>query len=184
MKSLKQFPGLKNESLCPSPILLEATAYVTKWVQCFHVQAVCQHRRQNLCPQWIPSLERKLDVFFQQQQVWGRSVVYKYLREMERKEGKGGGPWSRALWRVTCNKCIHVISTMWMSTGILSGPLEKGMANHFSIFALRTPWTVWKGKKDTERWTPQVSRCPIGYWKSVEKYLQKEWRDGDKAINK
>ena len=26
------------------------------------------------------------------------------------------------------------------------GPLEKGMASHFSIFALRTPWTVWKGK--------------------------------------
>ena len=29
---------------------------------------------------------------------------------------------------------------------------EKGMANHFSIVALRTPWTVWKGKM-------------IGYWK-------------------
>ena len=26
------------------------------------------------------------------------------------------------------------------------GPLEKGMASHFSIPALRTPWTVWKGK--------------------------------------
>ena len=26
-------------------------------------------------------------------------------------------------------------------------PLEKGMANHFSILALRTPWTVWKGKR-------------------------------------
>ena len=25
------------------------------------------------------------------------------------------------------------------------GPLEKGMANRFSILALRTPWTVWKG---------------------------------------
>ena len=25
------------------------------------------------------------------------------------------------------------------------GPLEKGMANHFSILASRTPWTVWKG---------------------------------------
>ena len=25
------------------------------------------------------------------------------------------------------------------------GWLEKGMANHFSILALRTPWTVWKG---------------------------------------
>ena len=24
--------------------------------------------------------------------------------------------------------------------------LEKGMANHFSILASRTPWTVWKGK--------------------------------------
>ena len=28
-------------------------------------------------------------------------------------------------------------------------PLEKGMANHFSILALRTPWTVWKGKNRT-----------------------------------
>ena len=27
------------------------------------------------------------------------------------------------------------------------GPLEKGMANHFSILALRTPWTAWKGKR-------------------------------------
>ena len=28
------------------------------------------------------------------------------------------------------------------------GPLKKGMANHFSILALRPPWAVWKGKKD------------------------------------
>ena len=27
------------------------------------------------------------------------------------------------------------------------GPLEKGMASHFSI-VLSTPWTVWKGKND------------------------------------
>ena len=27
------------------------------------------------------------------------------------------------------------------------GPLEEGMANHSSIPATRTPWTVWKGKK-------------------------------------
>ena len=32
------------------------------------------------------------------------------------------------------------------------GPLEKKMANHFSIPAFRTPWAVWKGKK-------------IGHWK-------------------
>ena len=27
------------------------------------------------------------------------------------------------------------------------GPLEKGMANHFRILALRSPWTVWKTQK-------------------------------------
>ena len=38
------------------------------------------------------------------------------------------------------------------------GPLEKGMANHFSILALRTPWTVWKAylslclTLDLEQW--------------------------------
>ena len=32
------------------------------------------------------------------------------------------------------------------------GPLEKGKANYFRILALRTPWTVWKGKK-------------MGHWK-------------------
>ena len=28
--------------------------------------------------------------------------------------------------------------------------LEKAMANHFSILALRTPWTIWKVWKDTK----------------------------------
>ena len=28
-------------------------------------------------------------------------------------------------------------------------PLEKGMANHFNIIALRTPWTVWRQKDMT-----------------------------------
>ena len=39
--------------------------------------------------------------------------------------------------------------TDWPSRTVLTkpGPLEKGMANHFSLLALRTPWTVWKGKK-------------------------------------
>ena len=29
-------------------------------------------------------------------------------------------------------------------------------------------------RQDSERWTPQVGRCPICYWRSVEKKLQKE----------
>ena len=46
------------------------------------------------------------------------------------------------------------VKSRFLNRGSLKkcGPLEKGMANHFSILALRTPWTVWKGKK-------------IGYWK-------------------
>ena len=36
------------------------------------------------------------------------------------------------------------------------------------IIAMRTPWTIWKGKRwDIERWTPQVGRFPICYWRSV-----------------
>ena len=36
---------------------------------------------------------------------------------------------------------------LWWRGLTQCGPPEKGMANHFSILALRTPWTVWKGKK-------------------------------------
>ena len=36
-----------------------------------------------------------------------------------------------------------VILTLWQNMI----PLVKGLANHFSILALRTPWTIWKGKK-------------------------------------
>ena len=37
---------------------------------------------------------------------------------------------------------------LWWRVLTKCGPLEKGMASHFSILALRTPCTVWKGKKD------------------------------------
>ena len=42
------------------------------------------------------------------------------------------------------------------------GPLEKVMANHFSILAMRTPWTVWKGKK-IGQWRYSVWCCNGGY---------------------
>ena len=49
----------------------------------------------------------------------------------------------------------HVIQLHWEAKGHVParqgltkrGPLEKAMANHLSILALRTPWTLWKGKK-------------------------------------
>ena len=43
------------------------------------------------------------------------------------------------------------------------GSLEKGMSNHFSIPALRRPWTVWKGKThyqlSTEKRHPSLWHC-------------------------
>ena len=69
----------------------------------------------------------------------------------------------------------------WWRVLTICGPVEKGMANHFSIFTLRTPWTVWKAKRqDIERWTLQVGRCPICYWRSEEK---KDWRERAKATS-
>ena len=63
----------------------------------------------------------------------------------------------------------------WLRVLTKPSPLEKGMANHFNILALRTPWAVWKAKRyDTEKWSPQVSRCPICYWRSVENSRKNE----------
>ena len=50
------------------------------------------------------------------------------------------------------------------------GPLEKGMANHFTILALRTPWTVWKGKM-------------IGYWKELPRSVGAQYATGDQWRN-
>ena len=57
---------------------------------------------------------------------------------------------SMKLWAMPCG----ATQDGWVMVEVLTkrGPLEKGMSNHFSILALRTPWTVWKGKK-------------IGHWK-------------------
>ena len=51
------------------------------------------------------------------------------------------------------------------------GPLEKGMENHFSILALKTPWTVWKGKM-------------IGCWKrNLPTSLSAQYVTGDQWRN-
>ena len=54
------------------------------------------------------------------------------------------------------------LGVRWIGRALTKcGPLEKGTADHFSILALRTPWTVWKDKKT---WAPLASTCPICYW--------------------
>ena len=62
------------------------------------------------------------------------------------------------------------------SVGALYMLLEKGMPNHFSILALRTSWTVWKGNK-MRRWKRNSpgwldARCAAG----------DQWRNSDRRV--
>ena len=57
----------------------------------------------------------------------------------------------------------------WQRVLMKRGPLEKGMANYFSILALRTPWTVWKGRK-------------IGHWK-LPRSVGTQYATGDQWRN-
>ena len=47
----------------------------------------------------------------------------------------------------TCHVGPPETNGSWWRVLTKHGPLEKGMVNHFSVLALRTPWTVWKGEK-------------------------------------
>ena len=48
----------------------------------------------------------------------------------------------------------------WWRVLTKCGPLEKGMENHFNIPALRTLWTVWKGKKIWQaHWLVYIISC-------------------------
>ena len=67
--------------------------------------------------------------------------------------------------RVTEDGQVMVVSSdkTW-STG-------EGNGKPFQYSCLENPMnSIEKGKREfTERWTPQVGRCPICYWRSVEK---------------
>ena len=64
-----------------------------------------------------------------------------------------------------CHAGPTMMDRSWRRVLTKCGPLEKGMANHFSILALRTPWTAWKDKK-VGHWKMnfQGSWCPLCYW--------------------
>ena len=70
---------------------------------------------------------------------------------------------------------------------IKCGPLEKGIASHFSILALRTQWTVWKGKKKLN--IIQINRkifCTQGSEESLLQslYYLKESTDSIESLSK
>ena len=81
---------------------------------------------------WTAAYQGPLSMGFPRQEYWSGSPVLNETKPWHVGPPKTDGSWWRGL-------------AEW-------GPLEKGMGNHFSILALRTPWTVWKGKK-------------MGHWK-------------------
>ena len=65
---------------------------------------------------------------------------------------------------------LPMMEESWWRVLIKRGPLEKGMASHFLVLALRTSWKIWKSKK-LGHWkvnSPGQVRAPICY-RSVEK---------------
>ena len=77
----------------------------------------------------------------------------------------GEGAW---LTQWSCEPCLAgpplMDESKW-SVLTKCGSLEKEMTIHTSIFATRTPWTVWKVKKVLHRnWAPQVGRWMRWYW--------------------
>ena len=71
----------------------------------------------------------------------GQSTGVSALASFLPKKSQG---WSPSEWTGWISLQIQPMD--WLNLLTECGPLEKGMANHFSILALRTPWTVWKGK--------------------------------------
>ena len=55
-----------------------------------------------------------------------------------------GKDWLRGNWVLYSSGFLCVSSHYLISPRVRT--LEKGMVNHFSILASRSPWTVWKGK--------------------------------------
>ena len=67
-------------------------------------------------------------------------------------------------------------------TALIWTRLKKGMTNHFSILASRTPWTVWKDKKiyDIERWTPGSVQFSSDTLEGAKHATGDQWRNNSR----
>ena len=85
----------------------------------------------------------------------------------------------RRLWKVNESYIYHTfnyfkILYIQYSHTVMSDSDKRWSAEEESgklllYSCLGNPINSVKRQKDTERWTPQVSRCPVCYWRSVEK---------------
>ena len=126
------------------------------------------------CPNWVTLQAMahsfiELDWLWPMWSVWLVSVIVVFIlsalwwmRIRGLRKLPDGRDWLRGKltnWSHGLQPCLtqwnyepcHVgppkINRSWWRVLTKYGPLERRMATHFNILALRTPWTVWKGKK-------------------------------------
>ena len=100
--------------------------------------------------------------------------------EFSRKEYWSGLPFPSPVDHILSELSIMTCPS-WVALHVMGHSfleLDKAVVHVIRI------WTVWNGIKIVH-WKmnspTQIGRCPICYWRSVEKQLQKEWRDNAKA---
>ena len=76
------------------------------------------------------------------------------------------------LWAMPCR--VTPNGRSWWRLLTKCGPLEKAMANHISTLALKTPWTVCKGK-NIKTLKDELPRS-VG----VQQFPREEWRDNSR----
>ena len=87
---------------------------------------------------------------------------------------------SMKLWAMLCRATQDRLVMVENSDKMWSTGEDNGKP--FSILPWEAHEKYEKGRRyNTERRTSQVSRCPICYWRTLEKQLQKEWRGWAKA---
>ena len=151
------FSWQNSISLCPASFCtprpnLPVTPGVS-WLPTFAFQSSIMKRTSFLVLvlEGLVGLHRTIELHLLQHYWLGHTLIL------------NGLPWKRteiilSFFRLHPSTAFWTLLLTMMATPFLlrdschSCPLEEGMANHFSILALRTPWTVWKGKM-------------IGYWK-------------------
>ena len=109
-----------------------------------------------------------------------RENVYRQTENHRHRKLTNLITWTTALSNY--NPCLvgpPKMDRSWWRVLTKCGPLEKGMANHFSILSLRTPWTVWKDKNIGELPRSVGAQYPTG-----DQWRNNSRKNGDGAKSK
>ena len=86
---------------------------------------------------------------------------------------------SMKLWAMLCRATQD--GWVMVESSDKTGSTGEGNGKPLQYSCLENPMNRMKRQRDTEIWTPWVSRCPKCYWRQVETSLQKEWKGGSKS---